>query len=328
MRIDVVDPDTAGRAELDAWHEFCQATDRFDLPDDPAPPRAVTVGDLYADEDRRLTWFARSDDGLVGGATLMLSGFENRHFAEFYARVRPDARRSGTGRALLDRARATAVADGRTRMAIWARAGSPGAAFAAAMGAEPGLDEVRRVLRTDEVDRDTVAGWASGTASRVDGFDLVGWIDHCPEEMVDAYARAKCGMNDAPLGRIDWLPVSVSPERVRLREDASVRRGWHRYTMAVRERSTGALAGITEVLVSPDTPRAEQGETTVLEHYRGRRFGLWLKAAMLRWLSEAEPHVIEYETYNAAQNTHMIAVNERLGFRVVDTRQAWQLALA
>lgn len=48
---------------------------------------------------------------------------------------------------------------------------------------------------------------------------------------------------------------------------------------------------------------------------------------MIRWLSEAEPQVCEYATSNAADNSHMIAVNERLGYRVLDNWQAWELAL-
>ncbi|HEX5494067.1 MAG TPA: GNAT family N-acetyltransferase [Mycobacteriales bacterium] len=331
MRIDAIDPDTAGAADLDAWHEFCVATDRFDYPGEPDPPRASTVGGLIAGEDRRLTWFARSggDGGgeIVGGITLMLTGYENTHYAEFDVRVRPADRRAGIGRALFERARAAAVADGRTEFETWAQAGGPGAAFVEAMGMRPALEEIRRVLRVSDVDVEAVAELAAGAASRPDGFDLVRWIDHCPDEWLEAYAAAIDGMNDVPLGDIDWRPVTTTGKRVRMLEDAAVRRGSRRHVVAVRERSTGAIAGFTQVFVSPDTPRAAQEETTVLGPYRGRGFGLWLKADMLRWLSEVEPRVSEYQTWNAAENRHMIAVNERLGYHVVDPWQAWKLVL-
>jgi len=142
-----------------------------------------------------------------------------------------------------------------------------------------------------------------------------------------AYARAKGGINDAPTGEVDWRPITLTGERVRVREDASARGGARRYVAAVRDRATGELAGYTQVFVSPDSVRGEQGGTTVLRPYRGRGFGLWLKADMVRWLAEVEPHVVEYQTWNAAENAHMIAINERLGYRAVDTWQAWQLAL-
>ena len=48
--------------------------------------------------------------------------------------------------------------------------------------------------------------------------------------------------------------------------------------------------------------------------HRGHRLGLLLKAAMLEWLAEAEPAVDRIETGNASANTHMIAVNDALGF--------------
>jgi GNAT superfamily N-acetyltransferase len=315
------------RPGLDEIRRVLRTTDGFDFPGEPGPPRSATVGGMIGGEERRLTWFARAGGELVGGATLLLEGHENAHFAECDMRVRPDARRTGIGRALFDRARAAAVADGRTELASWVRAGGPGAGFAQAMGMRPGLDEIRRVLRTTEVDSDAVTALAGGAASRVDGFELVRWIDHCPDQWLEAYAAAKDGMNDAPIGEVDWRPVTSTGDRVRVREDASVRRGARRYAVAVRERSTGAIAGVTEMFVRPDSPRASQGVTTVLGPYRGRGFGLWLKADMVRWLSEVEPRVTEHETWNAAVNTHMIAVNERLGYRVMDTWQAWKLVL-
>ncbi|HEY9388411.1 MAG TPA: GNAT family N-acetyltransferase [Mycobacteriales bacterium] len=327
MRIDPIDPEAADAAELDDWHDFCRRTDLFDLPEDPAPPRAVTVGELFDHSDRRVTWFARSDGELVGGGTLTLTRHENPHFAEFHARVRPDLRRTGIGRALFDRARNTAVTEGRTSMTVWVQTDSPGAGFAEAMGFRPALTEIRRVLRTVDVDPGAVAGWAGGAAARSDGFDLVCWVDHCPEDLLEPYAKAKEGMNDAPMGEVDWHPVTLTGERVRTAEDASIRSGWRRYAMVVRERSSGTVAGMTDVFVSPDSPRANQGETTVLGSYRGRGFGLWLKAAMVRWLTDVEPSVTEYETYNAAENRYMIAVNERLGYRQVDAWQAWKLTI-
>ncbi|HEX5494066.1 MAG TPA: GNAT family N-acetyltransferase [Mycobacteriales bacterium] len=316
-----MDPDTAPAAELHAWHEFCVATDRFDLPGEPDPPRADTLGPLIGDEDRRSTWFTRSAGDIVGGVTLVLAAFENAHSAEVGIRVRPDARRAGIGRVLFGHARSVALAEGRTEFETWVLAGGPGVAFAQAMGMRPALEEVRRILQMSGVDA-SVHGLAAGAAARTDGFDLVRWVDRCPDEWLEAYSAARNGMNDAPTGELDWRPESLTGPRMRVREGTSVRRGWRRYVVAVRDRSTGTIAGLTEMFVSPDSVRAHQGSTTVLERYRGRGFGLWVKAAMIRWLSEVEPHVTEHETGNAAENQHMIAINERLGYRAVGS---WQV---
>jgi RimJ/RimL family protein N-acetyltransferase len=43
-----------------------------------------------------------------------------------------------------------------------------------------------------------------------------------------------------------------------------------------------------------------------------------VKAAMLEWLAEAEPGLERIVTGNAAANEHMIAVNEALGYEVME----------
>lgn len=46
---------------------------------------------------------------------------------------------------------------------------------------------------------------------------------------------------------------------------------------------------------------------------------------MLVWLAEAEPQLTRYQTFNAADNRHMIAVNERLGYRTADVSCEWSM---
>jgi len=45
---------------------------------------------------------------------------------------------------------------------------------------------------------------------------------------------------------------------------------------------------------------------------------------MLRWLATDEPQVRRMDTWNAASNDHMIAINELLGYRVVAHGITWQ----
>ena len=56
--------------------------------------------------------------------------------------------------------------------------------------------------------------------------------------------------------------------------------------------------------------------------HRGHRLGL-RKAAMLDWLASAEPQLEQIETGNADANEHMIAINEELGFTILDPAWAW-----
>jgi hypothetical protein len=48
---------------------------------------------------------------------------------------------------------------------------------------------------------------------------------------------------------------------------------------------------------------------------------------MLRWLREAEPQVRVIDTGNAAANSHMISINELLGYEILSRHVAWQRRL-
>ena len=51
--------------------------------------------------------------------------------------------------------------------------------------------------------------------------------------------------------------------------------------------------------------------------HRGHRLGLRMKLAMLDWLREDRPDVEAIDTWNAAGNVPMIAINDALGCTVV-----------
>jgi RimJ/RimL family protein N-acetyltransferase len=72
------------------------------------------------------------------------------------------------------------------------------------------------------------------------------------------------------------------------------------------------------VVVDAEQPAyAEQHDTSVVRAHRGHRLGLLLKAEMMLWLAEEEPQLERVYTNNAESNRHMIAVNDRLGYRPV-----------
>jgi mycothiol synthase len=159
------------------------------------------------------------------------------------------------------------------------------------------------------------------------GFTTLRWADRRPDDLLGSYAVALAGMNDAPTGGVDWRPVRPDPDRARRRESAHLRQGLRRFVVAARHDATGTVAGLTEVFVHPDRPRAEQGATTVLPAHRGHGLGLRLKADMVCWLAAEQPHVTGYETFTALDNPWMRAVNARLGHRPDGRWPQWQLTL-
>ena len=73
------------------------------------------------------------------------------------------------------------------------------------------------------------------------------------------------------------------------------------------------------MLVDPEAPQwGFQQLTAVIRSHRGHRLGLLVKTAMLELLASAEPQIEWIATGNAATNEHMIAVNEQLGYKVVE----------
>jgi hypothetical protein len=77
------------------------------------------------------------------------------------------------------------------------------------------------------------------------------------------------------------------------------------------------MAAITQIVVHPETPEwAIQAFTAVTRAHRGHRLGLLVKVAMAETLIAAEPGLRWIETWNAASNRYMIAVNEALGYQV------------
>ena len=62
---------------------------------------------------------------------------------------------------------------------------------------------------------------------------------------------------------------------------------------------------------------AAQADTSVVAGHRGHRLGLRMKLAMIDWLRDERPEVEVVDTWNAAGNAPMIAINDALGCTVV-----------
>lgn len=76
-----------------------------------------------------------------------------------------------------------------------------------------------------------------------------------------------------------------------------------------------------------DNQEVLQDNTFVLRSRRGRGLGMLSKLSNLRLLSEHHPHVRHVHTWTAEDNDAMRAVNQRLGFRPVETMYQLERAL-
>jgi mycothiol synthase len=69
---------------------------------------------------------------------------------------------------------------------------------------------------------------------------------------------------------------------------------------------------------------AQQGDTAVLDSYRNRGLGRWLKATMLEKVRQERPETRFIRTANAYSNKPM-KVNTELGFEHYTTDRLWQI---
>ena len=271
----------------------------------------------------------REDDGdPVAVAQLELPTWDNQDFAWFYLEVHPAHRRRGHGRRVLAHLEQLAVEAGCTKI------GSAGwdlpttRAYAAALGFVRGSEEVYRVQHPQELPaglaEDAVAEASVATAD----YDLLRWAGRTPPELVDQVVTLAEAINDAPMGDLEVEDEVFDPERIAAYETSTLDSGHRLYRVMARHRATGEPAGHTVVAVDTDRPElAHQHDTSVVRSHRGHRLGLLLKAEMMRWLAVEEPAIEQLDTWNAEVNDHMIAVNERLGYRALGRELEFQKRL-
>jgi RimJ/RimL family protein N-acetyltransferase len=319
MRIEQWDP--ADEKATLACHEVHCAASRADDPVEP-PMSEGTFG-LYLkegfDHQPGETWVASDDAGTVAGFyRLDLPDLENTDRASLGPVVHPAVRRGGTGRELLRHGAERAGVHGRTILEGVAATGGAGEEFARAVGATLSLTEVRRIQYLGKIAPGAIAGLRADAERAAAGYSLVSWRGPIPEERLAGAAEVFNAFNDAPRGA-GVEEEAWDADRVRERTGTLERLGLMRgYGIAALHDGTGEMAGFTAVIVDPEHPQwGFQQLTAVVRAHRGHRLGLLVKTAMLDLLASAEPQLERIATGNAAENAHMIAVNEQLGYEVV-----------
>jgi GNAT superfamily N-acetyltransferase len=272
-------------------------------------------------------WLAWDGDTAVGLAWVRLHHAEGgRQVADCRISVLGDGYGQGVAEALLAEVVAVAVADGRSDLLTSTPVGSASEEFLVGAGFSLGADFCRLRLRVADCDQDALRATVRAAS---DGYSLVRWQGVPPSDLLGPFAATREAMNDVPADAPDHLVWDE--DRLRANARSAADRGRTLLTVAalgLDEAGAEVVAGFSEiVLEGSGSVLARQSDTVVLRGHRGRGLGLWVKAAMLEWLIGAHPEVEEVLTACLVSNTHMIAINEQIGFRPVNGERHYRLAL-
>jgi GNAT superfamily N-acetyltransferase len=316
----------------DDVYEICRAAWAVDVPDIPYSSPAMFAATLLRSPPATAfeRYVAVLDGATAGFLQLRLPQADNLGNVELDLLTAPDSRRCGVGRALWACAVERTHALGRKHL-IGATTDhrSDGGAFAVAMGASAGLPETRSRLQVPPPDQERLDALLADSWRHADGYRLVQWTGVPPEEFLDDVAYLDSRMNaDAPMGDLAMEPEKVDAARVRANAERQITVGRTVFHTGVVHPASGRMIAWTVLAGDDDTPvHAWQNITIVDPDHRGRRLGMIVKLENLRYTLGLRPELAWIDTFNASANRHMLAINETMGFRRVDSWMQWQRTL-
>jgi GNAT superfamily N-acetyltransferase len=264
---------------------------------------------------------------LAGGGPL----HDNTHRAHADISVRPDHRRRGIGTLLLEELQRWALDRGRRvlggEVAAPVDGTSPALEFATRHGFKVTIEDGMKVVDIPAT-RDRWDGLAAEAAPHHQDYELRTVWSPIPDELVAGHNLVNnMFISQAPSGDSDIEDEKWDLERLRAQEERAAKAGRRDVTTFALTRD-GEVAAMTEAFVNETVPhRGFQGGTLVVPAHRGHRLGLAVKVANQRALAERFPELEWMVTGNADVNTHMNAINDRLGFRVVERLLEVEMAL-
>jgi GNAT superfamily N-acetyltransferase len=286
-----------------------------------------------------------SPEDVLGGAWVGQPTLDNFHIAWTSVGIRKSAAQQGIGTALADIAEKIATDAGRTTLSSWTGHRLPdeddtdvlipptgvgrvpndeSARFAQARGFQ--LEQAERHSQLDlPVDPEKLAEFRRQAQAKAADYEVVTWVGRTPEEhisdMVELHRRMSI---DIPLGGLDFQEEVWDEERVRDDDDRQEKASRIPFWAAARHIPTGQLVAYTAINTVPEPDYAFQNDTLVHGDHRGHRLGMLVKAANLQELAAQRPALKRVHTWNAGENSFMLAINVALGFRPVSVEGAWQ----
>lgn len=293
---------------------------------DPESVQAFVADQRFVDPgEDHLLWAAWQDGRPVGLAHAWFPLTDNVDKADCMVEVEPGARRHGHGTSLLDavvdevRRRGRAEVLSELLVPLDADADHPYRRFADRHGFTEASRESMRHLALP-VDPAVLDGLEASARARWAGrYRLETYVDGVPEHLQASLCDTENQLAaDAPGGTVDYEPESLTPQRYRERLRLFADIGRERFTTVALDSDEQVVA-YTDLVVGAGTRTSVwQWGTLVRREHRGHRLGLAVKVENLRRLQSAHPERAVVMTGNADVNAHMLAINEAMGFRLVE----------
>jgi hypothetical protein len=287
-------------------------------------------------------------EDVLGGAWIGMPLLDNLHLAFTWAGVRKSVQHQGVGSVLAGLAEDIATRAGRTTFTSWSSHPLPAehdsdvlipptgvgrvpndgpARFAQGRGFR--LEQAERHSQLDlPVDSAKLAEFRAEAQARASDYEVVTWVGRTPDahvtDMVELHRRMS---TDAPMAGLDFQEEVWTEDRVREDDERQEKASRIPFWAAARHVPSGQLVAYTAINTVPQPDYAFQNDTLVHGDHRGHRLGMLVKAANLQELAAQRPALKRVHTWNAGENSYMLAINVALGFRPVGVEGAWQKRL-
>ena len=316
-------------AELHAFYQAMRDAELAENPDRPIWTEQVMIGHLREPTEDRVVeaWAVFEDDStgatMLGGGLAFFPQLDNTDKAYTGLCIAPQHQRQGAGSAVLEHLVSRAAAHGRTTLLMESQYGFDRREdhgyrrFAERHGFSVASVEVCRRMPLP-VPEEQLQAWIDEAAPYHRDYRLE-TFEEIPDELLPSvcYVLNQLAL-DAPTGDIVFEAEQITPE-IRRESDARFKKrgGAKLETVAIDE--TGQAVAVTTLgLMGEEPDKVHQWATIVNRDHRGHRLGLAVKVANLRALQRAFPERAAVYTSNHEDNTNMVAINEKLGFRPVE----------
>ena len=327
-----IDPKTSSDELLTKMWGLYDVLNTESHPGEPMTPLAQQMADWRSEgseHQKLMRWVVEDDGEIVATAVIFLDLGQNLDNGFCRISVHPDHRERGHCRLLAKPVFDELEAAHRHRIDTWVVAGTSHAGLPERLGMKGVYSGKESQLKISNLDMDLLDGWIERAEERASDYELMFVDSPLPEEIIEDFCNLAEVMNTAPREDYEQEDEEVTPARMRGYEKQVHDAGGQLHHCVAVHKPTGDYAGYTTIRTKSLEPdAADQWDTGVDPEHRNKGLGRWLKAANIKDVVERFPEVERVTTDNAGSNAPMLNINIEMGFRPLQSIEAWQGDLA